>query len=118
MSERGLFFLPAVALVIVYSQGFIEVVKSRVRDHNDVRDMLLFSKRYSSADLLRLGLVEQVLSGEAAMDTAISLIREKRQEHRFPLSEVKRRLYHTAFMALNDERVSDMHWERLSRSKL
>ena len=120
MSERGLFLLPAVALGIVYSQGFIEVVKHRVLDPSLLRDILLWSKRYSSSQLLDLRLIDRVLSGDAAMEEAISLIRKNLQEHSASLAEAKRRLYRSAIVALSDERVSEMHWDRLvaPRSKL
>lgn len=113
MAERGLFLLPAVALGIVYSQGFVEIAKSKISSPSVLRDMLLLSRRYSSADLCDLGLVECVSSGESAIDAATLLIRTNQQEHRFSLAEVKRRLFHDALSALTDERVSDMHWDRL-----
>ena len=115
MSDRGLFFLPAVQLGIAYSQGFVEVVQSKVKDHRVLRDMLLFSKRYDSKDLYALGLVDLLVPPDEAMDTCAKLIRSDFQKHHDSLSEVKKRMYKQAITALTDERISDMHWENLSR---
>jgi enoyl-CoA hydratase/carnithine racemase len=115
MGERGLFVLPAVQLGIAYSQGFVEVAKSKISNPSTLRNMLLWGRKYDSKQLLDLGIVDAI----GAVETGIDYIRNNWQKHRDSLAEVKRRMYHTALQALTDERVSDMHWDRvLSRSKL
>jgi enoyl-CoA hydratase/carnithine racemase len=118
MSEKGLFFLPAVQLGIVYSQGFVEVVQSKVKDQRILRDMLLFSERYNSKDLFDIGLVDYLVPSEAAMDTCMRIIRTNFQKHSAELSEVKKRMFKKAITTLTDERVSDTHWSNLTRPKL
>ena len=114
MFERGLFFLPAVELGIVYSQGFIEVMKAKISDPVLHRDMALFSKRYSSARLLSLNVVEKVVGdAESGLEEALKYIRSNWQKNRGSFAEVKRRLYKRAITELTDERISDMHWSNV-----
>jgi enoyl-CoA hydratase/carnithine racemase len=114
MCEKGLFFLPAVELGIVYSQGFIEVLKAKVSEPVTQRDMALFSKRYNSAQLCRLSVVEKVVpTVELGLEEATKYIRSHWQKNRDSLAEVKRRLYKNAIAELTDERISDMHWSNV-----
>ena len=113
MNDRGLFVLPAVELGIVYSQGFIEVVKSKVHDERLRRDMLLLSKKYTSVDLQRCGLVDIVVSEQSSLDESLRIIHENFQKNHHSYSLVKQRLYKKAISCLMDERVSDMHWSRI-----
>ncbi|TEB18186.1 hypothetical protein C9890_0452 [Perkinsus sp. BL_2016] len=118
MAERGFFFLPAVELGIVYSQGFLEVVKSKVDSPHLQRDMLLFSKRYTSSALHNIGLVEKVVTEETGLEECLAIIRGNHQINHGSLSEVKKRLYKTAISELMEERISDMHWDNITKSRL
>ena len=108
MTEAGLFFVPAVDLGIVYSQGMIELMKSKITDSNDQRDFILLSKRYSSVTLTDMGLVESVCTREALLDTTIDWIKSVWKQHASSLSEIRRRMYGQALRELESDHVSDM----------
>ena len=114
MTERGLFFTPAVNLGIVYSQGFIEVVKSKVADPVLLRDILLLSHRFSSDDLLRLNLIDKkVPSIEAGFETIDDIVRNHPAFVGPCLGEVRTRMYKCAIEALESQTESDMWWSKL-----
>lgn len=120
MTTRGLFFTPAVNLGIVYSQGLIEVVKAKVADPIILRDLLLLSKRYSSNDLLRLGLVDkQVSSLDEGFQEVEKIYGENSNFVGSSLGAVRSRMYARAIECLeSDTPDSNMFWENLSNSKL
>jgi enoyl-CoA hydratase/carnithine racemase len=114
MAEKGLFFTPAVKLGIVYSQGLIEVVKSKVSDPHLLRDILLLSRRYSSEDLLRLSLIQSRVS---SIDEGFNEIDRIIQTHTgfvgSSLGEVRARMHKQAIEALESDVNSDMWWSKL-----
>ena len=118
MAERGLFFLPAVDLGIVYSHGFVEIVKAKVADPNMHRDMLLLSKRYDSGMLENMGVIQRRIASEKGLEEAVDFIRLNWKVHRDSLAEVKRRMYAKAISELTSERISDMHWGNLLKSRI
>lgn len=121
MTKRGLFFTPAVDLGIVYSQGFIEVVKAKVPDPTIQRDMLLLSHRYSSDDLMRLGLIhKQVENLEQGFSEVDHICKSHSNYIGASLGEVRARMYERAIHALEtDDGSSDMRWKNLvNKSKL
>merc|ERR1711924_190838 len=50
MGEKGLFFIPAVELGLVYSPGMISLMQSKLSP-NAQRDIILFGHRYNSKSL-------------------------------------------------------------------
>jgi enoyl-CoA hydratase/carnithine racemase len=115
MCERGLFFVPAVNLGIVYSQGMIEIMKSKIADPNLQRDFMLLGQRYSSLELIQAGIVSEICSHDALENNATALIRNHWKEHGESYGAIRSRMYKNAREELS--KSSDMQWERLS-SKL
>jgi enoyl-CoA hydratase/carnithine racemase len=120
MISRGLFFLPAVNLGIVYSQGLIEVVKAKVSDPIILQDMLLFSRRYSSTELVKLGIVHrQIETVEEGLNEIENLYREHSNFVGSSLGAVRSRMYQRAIQCLESDDVdSNMFWENLNKCKL
>lgn len=115
MTERGLFFVPAVDIGIVYSQGMVEVLKSKITDSNLQRDFMLLSKRYNSTDMLRMGLITAVTSSENLMHASVELIKNNWKEHGDCYAEVRKRMYASSVSELTRTHVSDMRWGNLSK---
>ena len=113
MTDLGLFFVPAVDLGIVYSQGMIEVMKAKIKDPNLQRDMILLSRRYSSRDLLEYGVVSQVCSQDELIENSIEYIHKNWKKHGGSYGCVRARLYKNAIDMLS--KTSDMGWDRFSK---
>ena len=115
MTERGLFFVPAVDIGLVYSQGMIEIVKAKLADSNLQRDFMLMSRRFDSADLLRIRVIESITAQESLIGKSFDIIKSHWKEHRDCYAEVRKRIYASAVSELSKDRVSDMRWGNLSR---
>jgi enoyl-CoA hydratase/carnithine racemase len=115
MTERGFFFVPAVDIGIVYSQGMVEVLKSKITDSNLQRDFMLLSKRYTSTDILRMGLITAVTSAGNLLHDAFELIKNNWKENGDCYAEVRKRIYASAVSELTRTHVSDMRWGNLSK---
>ncbi len=115
MGPRGLFFTPAVRLGIVYSSGFVEVVKAKVSDPVLLRDILLKSKRFESRELEQLGLVDKVvLDSSAFLEDSVCFLTDKLERNTETQGLVKKRLYSSAFSILaRPGGSSDMWWSRM-----
>lgn len=114
MTDRGLFFTPAVNLGIVYSQGLVEVVKSKVTDPVLLRDMLLLSRRFTSDDLLRLNLIHSKVDTVEKGFEEIDQIVQSHCTFSGPcLGEVRARMYKPAIDTLGSDVNSDMWWSKL-----
>jgi enoyl-CoA hydratase/carnithine racemase len=115
MNKRGLFFTPAVDLGIVYSQGMIEIAKEKIRDPNILRDALLFSKRFSSEQLLEHKIISSIVgSMEEGMTECERLVALHAAASPESLGEVRTRMYLKAIEHLSSPTVSPMWWDRLS----
>ena len=111
MHQRGFFFLPAVDLGIVYSQGFIELVKAKVPDVRTQRDLMIVSKRYTSSELLDLGIIDKICG--SGLDEAVVFLQSNAKRNKASLGEIKKRIYSTAYDTLTSETVSNMFWGAL-----
>jgi len=116
MTSHGLFFTPAVDLGIVYSQGMIEVVKAKISEPSLLRDVLLYSKRYSSKELKDLGIVSSVVeSSERGLQECEDIIASHSKASPASLGEVRSRMYSKAIKELSSPNISSMWWSNISK---
>jgi len=127
--EKGTFFIPGVDLGLVYSPGMTELMKAKtpVHMHND---MILFAKRYNSAELLQeCVIIKQIFPGKKVVAESLlfaeSLIANNRfgtPKYRDTLQKIKRETYKRAYDALTSSfrgmGFEKGEWDEQGKAKL
>ncbi|GBG31613.1 Enoyl-CoA hydratase, mitochondrial [Hondaea fermentalgiana] len=128
--EKGLFFVPAIDIGLVYSPGMTELMKAKtpVHMHND---MIVYAKRYGATDLVRENVVVEAVKLVEVVSVSLQFARElvakgrfKGPKYRETMESIKRRTYTTAYKALTDEEsfqglgFEDGTWDESGKSKL
>ena len=129
-TTRGYFFVPAIDLGLVYSDGMTELMKAKtpVHMHND---MIVYGKKYKAKDLEKEKVIleacpqEQVL--KASIKHAMALTKGGRfgnAKYRSTMHKIKRNTYKEAYKHLTDvENIQGMgfedgEWDASGRAKL
>jgi len=113
--DRGLFFVPAVDIGLIYSPGQTELMKAKTPQSMHL-DMLAFAKRYTAKDLFPLGVVDRMVPLEDVDSTALAMAQElcakgKNSLYRHTMHGIKKNLYRTAYDLLTSETIQGMGFE-------
>jgi enoyl-CoA hydratase/carnithine racemase len=113
-ADRGLFFVPAIDLGIVYTPGMTELLKEKTPPTMH-RDVIVFGKRYNAGDLLSRGVVDAAVPAAKVRASALAMATEltakgQNATYRRAMHGIKLNLYASAHAQLMNS-VASMGFE-------
>lgn len=108
MGNKGIFFIPGVELGLRYTPGMLALMKAKTKSQMH-RDMIIFGKRFLSDNLLKAGIIDEVVWPEPVLDRSIAFM-QAYTERGTPtnIEYIKKAVYEEAYNKLTDPKLIEM----------